>query len=48
LAGKHKHEYFKVALSYLQEFKEEGNQFLKYIVTSDDMSASFHSSNKTS
>jgi len=48
LAEKHKHEYFKVALSHFQEFKEEGNKFLKYIVTSDDTRASFHSSNKRS
>jgi len=48
LAEKHKHEYFKVALSHFQEFKEEGNKFLKYIVTSDDTRASFHSSNTSS
>jgi len=27
LADKHKYEYFKVALSHLQEFKEERNKF---------------------
>jgi hypothetical protein len=48
LADKHTHEYFKVALSHLQEFKEEGNKFLKYIITSEDISAPFHSSHKTS